>query len=63
MIYVDKETGNEIGNRQRKMGVSWTKDQPSSDNKIHKEMWWRNETFISTVNNAHTRKTIMNVTH
>jgi hypothetical protein len=22
MIYVDKETGNEIGNRQRKMGVS-----------------------------------------
>jgi len=26
MIYMDKETGNEIGNRNRKMGVSWTKE-------------------------------------
>jgi len=26
MIYMDKETGNEIGNRKRKMGVSWTKE-------------------------------------
>jgi hypothetical protein len=26
MIYMDKKTGNEKGNRKRKMGVSWTKD-------------------------------------
>jgi hypothetical protein len=26
MIYKDKETGNEIWNRHRKMGVSWTKE-------------------------------------
>jgi len=26
MVYMDKETENEIGNRKRKMGVSWTKE-------------------------------------
>jgi len=26
MIYIHKETGNVIGNRKRKMGVSWTKE-------------------------------------
>jgi hypothetical protein len=39
MIYMDKETGNEIGNRKRKMGVMGNRDQPSCDNKINKEKW------------------------
>jgi hypothetical protein len=26
MIYLDKETGYDIGNRKRQMGVSWTKE-------------------------------------
>jgi hypothetical protein len=26
MVYMDKETENEIRNRKRKMGVSWTKE-------------------------------------
>jgi hypothetical protein len=27
MVYMDKETENEIRNRKRKMGVSWTKEK------------------------------------